>query len=55
MKAKPKLDLSYYWNRFEDALRGRYEGKTFSKASFAEIKRIYADVRLGKLSLQRVP
>jgi hypothetical protein len=50
MKAKPKLDLSYYWDRFDDALTGRYQGETF-KAGFATIKEIYKDVRVGKRRL----
>lgn len=50
MKARPKLDLSYYWDRFDDALIGRYEGETF-KAGFATIKEIYKDVRVGKRRL----
>jgi len=50
MKAKPRLDLSYYWDRFDEALGGRHEGETF-KAGFRTIKEIYKDVRAGKRRL----
>lgn len=50
MKAQPKLDLSYYLYRFDDALRERYKGQTFT-AGFASIKECYKDVRAGKRRL----
>ncbi len=50
MKAKPKLDLSYYWDRFDEVLGERHGGETF-KAGFTTIKEIYKDVRAGKRRL----
>jgi hypothetical protein len=50
MRVKPKLDLSYYQDRFDDALSGRYGGETF-KTGFATIEAIYRDVRIGKRRL----
>lgn len=40
------LDLSYYWDRFDEALKGRYDGQTF-KTGFAEINDRYKDVTSG--------
>lgn len=50
MKAKPRLDLSHYWDRFDEVLGGRHKGETF-QAGFATIKEIYKDVRAGKRRL----
>jgi len=46
MKTNPKLDLSYYLDRFDDALRERYNGQTF-RNGFAAIKEIYKGVQAG--------
>jgi hypothetical protein len=40
------LDLSQYWDRFDEALKGRYDEVTF-KAGFAEIEDLYRDVTSG--------
>jgi hypothetical protein len=55
MKTKPRLDLSSYLDRFEDALRERYNGQTF-RSGFAAIKEVYEDVRAGhrRLSVEDV-
>ena len=47
MKDSPKLDLAgEYYDRFDEALASRYDGKTF-KDGFAEIEKRFAKLRRG--------
>jgi hypothetical protein len=41
-----RMDLYFYHERFRDALRARYDGRTFDEG-FRRIENLYREVRAG--------